>query len=434
MRKIAPYLNEKLNSSMQTPANNSDPKMNVRISRARTTVMDSDYWTVETIRKGTLLGDISVSPRRFKPYGNPNRIYEIHVENGLVKTAIREYPDRLKDGWQDQFSLGPGSAVSITFNGNWERHRELWRLVTEEKPWLFWIDNNNVLWRQLWDEKETKEQLATNVAYVKSIRAWKSVAKIDQDQGLVVGYIKSDGTVWYRNYCQQADYSNVWENERQLTSFTGVARSINLFISNDYRMGFVIEDSVGKIHWMVTPRSWSGMGIAPDYINARTGSGVIKFIPVTYWKAHDDKDKIVSKIGNSSFELLFGSTYNEITEIMNVSILIEGEEDWGWVIEFTVKNPISNLQLSQLSFIDIELGLPIQISSLESLEDNKYRVSVDNVIDTGIHNVFADIQATITGAVNPASYAYETFSTEFTPINLVPKDIPLPNVLEVWNE
>ena len=38
--------------------------------------------------------------------------------------------------------------------------------------------------------KETKEQLATNVAYVKSIRAWKSVAKIDQDQGLVVGYIK----------------------------------------------------------------------------------------------------------------------------------------------------------------------------------------------------------------------------------------------------
>ena len=84
----------------------------------------------------------------------------------------------------------------------------------------------------------------------------------------------------YRNYCQQEDNSYVWENEKTLL-FTGVAQSLNLFISNDYRMGFIIEDSVGKIHWMVTARSWSGMGIAPDYISARTGSNEIKFIPVT---------------------------------------------------------------------------------------------------------------------------------------------------------
>ena len=57
----------------------------------------------------------------------------------VLLKLLKEYPDRLKGGWQDQFSLGPGSAVSITFNGNWERHRELWRLVTEEKPWLFWL-------------------------------------------------------------------------------------------------------------------------------------------------------------------------------------------------------------------------------------------------------------------------------------------------------
>lgn len=46
MRNITSYLNEKLKSTQQTPANKADPKMSVKVSRARTTVMDSDYWTV----------------------------------------------------------------------------------------------------------------------------------------------------------------------------------------------------------------------------------------------------------------------------------------------------------------------------------------------------------------------------------------------------
>ena len=158
MRKIDPYLNEKLNSSMQTPANNSDPKMNVRISRARTTVMDSDYWTVETIREGNNLSDVSVAPRRFKPYGTPNRIYEIHVNDGQVGTSVREYPDKLKDGFVYQFGLG-GSSVGIAFDGEWKKYRKLWRLVTEDKPWIFWVDDKNILWKQYWDEGDTKRQI-----------------------------------------------------------------------------------------------------------------------------------------------------------------------------------------------------------------------------------------------------------------------------------
>ena len=67
MRNITSYLNEKLKSTQQTPANKADPKMSVKVSRARTTVMDSDYWTVEAIRTG-LIGDISLAARRRVPY------------------------------------------------------------------------------------------------------------------------------------------------------------------------------------------------------------------------------------------------------------------------------------------------------------------------------------------------------------------------------
>jgi len=268
MRNITSSLNDKLKSTQQTPFNNANPKMSVKVSRARTTVMDSDYWMVETIREKSNLGDISVAPRRFKTYGPPNRIYEIHIDNEIVTTSIRAYPDKLKDGWQDQFTLGNGSSVALAFDGEWERYRGTWKMVTEDKPWLFWVDTNGVLWKQLWDDATTLGQLDTGVIFVRAIRAWKNKYSLELDQGIVVAYIKSDGSVWYRNYCRQSNGSILWESPQQLTDFTVAAVNLNLFISNDYRMGFTIQDTSGNIHWLITQRNWSGMAIDTETITS----------------------------------------------------------------------------------------------------------------------------------------------------------------------
>ena len=80
--------------------------MSIQVSRAKTTVMDSTYWTVETIRTKAGLGDLSIAARRLKPYGRPDKLYNIYVDNGIVKTATRAYPDYEEKKWQDQFSLG----------------------------------------------------------------------------------------------------------------------------------------------------------------------------------------------------------------------------------------------------------------------------------------------------------------------------------------
>ena len=236
MRSITSHLNEKLKSPQQTPANKADPKMSIRVSRARTTVMDSDYWTVETIRTADNLGDISLAARRRVPYGSPDSIYEIHLEGDIVKTSIRKYPDYFKLGWVQQFELGEGSAVAIAFNGNWQLHRRKWRLATDEKPFIFWVDSDGVLWSQLWDLSETKRQISSSVTKVKAIRGWKNVNFPDKDQGIIVSYIKTDGKVYYSSYCQTVDFTNVWEPERQLVEFTATAISLNMFITNDFRI------------------------------------------------------------------------------------------------------------------------------------------------------------------------------------------------------
>lgn len=289
MRQLPSVISSKINQSLQTIGNNANPKMEITVARAKSSIADSTYWTVETIREISGLGDVSVAPQRLKVYGSPNRIYEIHVRDGQVYTSIREYPDKLKEGFKPQFSLGPGSSVGLAFNGEWKRYRKYYRLVTEEKPWVSWIDNTGILWVQRWDEVDTKFQLSTDVQKVKMIRGWKNLVILHQDHGIVVGYIKNDGKVYYRNYCIQEDGSEAWEPERELTSFTGVAANINLFITNDYRSGFMIEDNSGKVHWSITHRNWGGMASPAEYINTSIKDIKMEVIPIKYHEAYLDE-------------------------------------------------------------------------------------------------------------------------------------------------
>ncbi|OPZ87775.1 MAG: hypothetical protein BWY74_03318 [Firmicutes bacterium ADurb.Bin419] len=436
MRNLTPYLNNKLQSNRQTPFNKADPKMSVKVSRARTTVMDSDYWIVETIREKPDLGDVSVAPRRLKAYGAPDRIYEIHVDNGIVRTAIREYPDKLKERWKDQFILGEGSSVAIAFNGDWESYRKNWNLLTGEKPWVFWVDNSNVLWRQHWDNETTKAELATGVVYVRAIRAWKNRVFPLQDQGIVVGYIKTDGTVCYRNYCYQADGSYAWEYEKNVSDFTGSALSLNLFITNDYRMGFVIEDTVGQVHWLITARNWGGMAVEQHVINIRAYAEV-KLVAVKYRKAYAaEKLSIVSA---SEVAMLFGRVDNSIVSVVNVPITRLNEhgeeyEDWGFVVRFELNFETKTMPL--VSLYDKITNSSIPVSSVVAVQEGyAYEVYVDaSQLEFGFNIAQGDIGITLNGMYNEAGYLYNEIQEQFTPIGLVMPVFPLPEVEVIWNE
>ena len=430
MRNVDPVLLSKLQSQHQTKANDAQPKMSVAVARARNTVMDSSYWVAETIRTGANLGDVSLAPRRQKVTGPPNRIYEIHVIGGVVGTAIREYPDKFKDGWQNQFTLGTGSKVAIAFDGEWHRYRKLWRLVTHEKPWLFWVDGDSKLWAQLWDDVSTKQELATGVTYVRAIRAWKNLNLADKDQGIVVGYIKSDGKVYYRNYCQLLDLTYTWEIERELTEFTGTASSLNLFITNDYRMGFIVADSLDDIYWYITDRDWAGMAIAADTISVAPAELTVDLIPIEYIIPHIEDEYITVAPAELITTLLYADTDNAFTAINAPNI----DDDWGWIIDLTFDHPIPTLSLVEVVVTNVGNSTTITMASTEKVSDEIYRLHVSDIVESGINNVSGDIKVAVTGAINPAGYTYITMEHTFTPVNLVPTFIPLPEVEVIYNE
>ena len=231
----------------------------VLFDRLETAVVD--------IRTKVGLGDIAIAPRRYNnpPQGRPDSLYQIHVDNGIVKTSIREFPDVDELGWVDQFELGNGTGVAVCFDGNWIAYENVWRLITEEKPWIFWVNDLNELHAQKWNDDTTLIQLATGVDTISTIRGWKNFSfKLADDQGLIVAYVKTDGTAWYRNYCLQDDDSVVWEIERQITDFTGPAKNISLALGIDYKLIVTIENTLGDIYWLVTKRQLVGMGIGQE--------------------------------------------------------------------------------------------------------------------------------------------------------------------------
>lgn len=436
MRDVPLKLLTRLKDKYQTPANNSNPALNVILSRAKTTVSDSEYWTVETIRSGPGLSTVSVAPVRDDIKGVPDRIYSFAIVSGQAVLSVRAYPDHLKDGWQDIYTAGAGVSTAIAIDGRWERFGEKWRQRTDELPWIFWVDTQNVLWRQYWTDESTRTTLATGVLQVSAIRAWKSVSIPQKDQGIVVSYIKQDQKLYYRNFCQQENLSFAWENERQVLSVTSNANAVNLFLTNDYRLGFAVSLTTGQMQWVVTKRNWSGMALENEHLNLRATCS-LEFTPVRYTYPVFDESLLVSP--GFFTELLFASTHNEIIVLENIPVFRTDEfgaeyEDWGFAIAIRLKNP--SVAVPDFNVIDTNTGAAIAISDIEQVVNGlEYILHIDDVVlEYGINNVLSDINVIVSGYENPAGLAYETQEKTFIPKNLIPVNIPLPEVEELWNE
>ena len=264
MRDINPLLYDKLNKQNQTIYEKAKPNMQVLVARAKSSVRDASYFTIEKIRQKAGITDISVAARRLNNMGPPDKLYNIWIDNGLIRTGHREYPDKLKAGWQNDFDIENGKAVSIVFDGRWELNKyKTWGQRTSELPWLFWVDNSNNLKARIWNTG-TIYELATGVLKIDSLRGWvpAQAGHLD-DQGVIVAYTKSDGKIYYRNYCIQPDeVPTIWESEKEVIELGTGNQGVRLFRTNDFRVGIIGEKTAGNI-MVITDRNWAGMSLEP---------------------------------------------------------------------------------------------------------------------------------------------------------------------------
>lgn len=267
MRPIPEEILEKVLETRQTIANNADPKMKIILRRG----FNSELFQVYTIEEAEDLTDLDVAASRPETTSLPAKLYAFTVKDGIANVKSKNLPYDEIEPWEDGIDISIGvSSVAIEFDGYWERDVQTKRfnLVTDEYPWLFYVRNGD-LYGQNWLDNYII--LATNVVKVCAIRGWVPVAgDTTNDQGLIVAYLKTDGTVWYKNYCIQVNGEKDWEIEREVTEFSDVADDISMFRTNDFRVGFVAEVN-GDIESVVTDRNYAGMSYFPELLTGQFG-------------------------------------------------------------------------------------------------------------------------------------------------------------------
>ncbi|MGI6079070.1 MAG: hypothetical protein ACOYCB_13115 [Fastidiosipilaceae bacterium] len=279
MRTIPPELLNRVKKKWQSKAENADPKMKILLSRGFLNEL-FQVFTIQDAEEFETLTDVDVTVRRQETGELPSEIFALAVKDDVAEVLSKDLPYDDQAPWIHHFTVAAFvTSVAIEFDGYWDRDYKTRRFnfVTEDYPWLFYVKGGS-LYGQFWDGEPFK--MATGVSKVAAIRGWVPVAgDLTNDQGLIVCYLKTDGSVWYRNYCIQADGTKDWEVARKVEELDG-SDNISLFRTNDFRIGFIGEIS-GEISWLFTERNYAGMSYWPERLTGKfIGFTKIKIIPI----------------------------------------------------------------------------------------------------------------------------------------------------------
>ena len=395
--------------------------------------IDGGRLASRTIDVGFDVRDITM--RRLDPYGDPSYVFVAGIDEGRALIRGREYSQEYALAWEPISDLGPAKDIRIESDGRWVQTDRGYRYVTYEYPAATVLRDNGVLEYIDLNGVISTRIIAEDVTYHSMVRGYNNISFEERDQGMLIAYVK-DSKAYYRNLLTLDGEVIVRPEIRLLENVDNVTR-VNATRLNDYRLAIVVEtDNINYL--MVTERNWAGMAIAPEKI-AVTAKAEVALIEVTYHKTFEEE--IITVSANAEVAFLFGATDNTIIGLENLPMTRfneEGEEyqDWGFLVRVTLNYFAVNIPT--ITLVDTERNAQIPVSHVEEVVGSggfQFDVYVDDVAaEFGLNTVQQTVQVTVSGAVNEAGYTYDTMVEEFTPVNLVPPALALPEVEAIWNE
>lgn len=133
----------------------------------------------------------------------------------------------------------PIKSAGLEFDGDFNLNLDqVVAFYSTSNPWLYVLMTDGRLYVKRAGIVEEPQLLASDVIDASLCRSWRSV-KNNADQGLILGYIKTDGTAWYRErYPVNGVY--VWGNPAQIPQSGFSNTSIKCFRLNDFRIGIFV--------------------------------------------------------------------------------------------------------------------------------------------------------------------------------------------------
>ena len=226
--------------------------------------IDGGYLASRLMDPGMNVMDLSI--RQLQDEREPSQIWCIGVDNDIVIVKRRSYDiSKYNEAWQAVYTMGKGRAAAIEFDGNWVlRHStENYTLETEEIPKIAIVDMEKNLYVYMQATKADPIFIDSDVDHISMVRGYKSSIYPEQDQGVILCYVKG-GNVYYKQYAYfQGSY--VWM-PTELFIDTGDVLTANVQRLNDYRVGFSITTKTEN-HWYVSDRTYVGQSFIPETVH-----------------------------------------------------------------------------------------------------------------------------------------------------------------------
>jgi hypothetical protein len=283
MKILPAELRQKLLQNTQVKDAGAAPSLRVVATQSTTNTLLSELMHKDIPAD---FGDVAI--RQLSGETSPSLAYACCIDEGIAEIYERRFPAYMENPWSYVWSLGAASEVAIEFNGVWEldTSKQWYFLRTELTPYIFFV-SEGTLYLQKWNDEDTRIPLAEGVSQISACRAWQSTDEPLLDQGLIIGYLK-DGEVYYRALCLQESGELVWETERQITELGSENDTLNVFRTNDFRVGFICENA-GGFSYVLSSRNYAGQSVRPESIYGQVVENCyVKVTPIQYLTAYGD--------------------------------------------------------------------------------------------------------------------------------------------------
>ena len=441
MRNLPADMEQRILDAIQTIDNSADPKMKAFIQRVYRYIQPGAMLTPITIRTGDALGPLDVAVKREDPDGPAHELMMVYIEGGIAKLAnsTSYVIQPTGEHWSYIGDIGQAIDVAIDYDGYWLRTAfdpmeygtyGRFNLISAGEPWIFRVSPEGALIARQGILGSDVTLVESGVTKVDALRGWKSIRKADDDQGLIVAYIK-DGDVYYRTYAEQVGGTYAWESERQITEFdtsTYDAVNIAMFRTTDYRSGILAEIN-GIIYMLITHRNWSGMALPDEIIVA---------------SITDYELEMIAPEGGFRAEILeCAITDYELAILWGMAIELEAAEniedggDWGSKIVITFDRPVDDRAGNQTAFTVTDGDAVNFIVSSTAAGPTGYDVLLivqDFNGAVGDLTIKYDGAGSLVGGEGTGGQAVGVTDITFTPVNLVPPVMDPPEVEAMWNE
>lgn len=227
--------------------------------------IDGGYLAERMLDIGADVQDISI--RQLSDDYGPDEIWIVGLEKEEALVRKRKYDLKATIGFEPVLSLGRAKAAAIEFDGIWvlRDNTSRYTIETEEFPWLFWVDMNDTLWCRKGEDESTLRSLAEGVTSCFACKGYSSTMYPEQDQGLIIAYIRA-GKACYRQYRYiQSEGQVDWDFENIFEDYLDVTK-VAVHRLNDYRISFEITTTTNN-YWLISDRTYVNQAIPIEQTN-----------------------------------------------------------------------------------------------------------------------------------------------------------------------